>query len=347
MIWETYGKTKDGREVTRYCLQNSQGVEVRCINYGCTITHILLPEANGGKIDVVLGFESLEEYEDDKAFLGRFVGRYANRISEARFFLSGRWWDLVKNDGNNYLHGNFHRRVFSAQTGMKPDKVSFFYRSPEGEDGFPGDVDVNVTYILTEENEFIMDFSSVTSADTHINYTNHCYFNLASAENCNLEGQNLRLNSSCYLETTKELLPTGRRLLTEGAFDFKRSKPILQDIDSDDPQVQLVGGYSHCFILDECGKNELREAAFAEHPASGRQMTVYTTQPAVQFYTSNSLNASVHGKKGISLCRHGSFCLETEHFPNTPNAAPERDFPPTLLSVGKVFHETTVLKFVF
>lgn len=334
-----FGKTAAGQTVESFVLRNKNGMEVWCSNYGCRITHLFLPAA-GGKVDVVLGYDTVAGYENDTGFLGAFIGRYANRIGGAGFDLGGRHYSLLQNEGQNYLHGSWHSRVFEAQV-TGDNSLSFIYTSPDGEDGFPGAVEVAVGYTLTDDNELLADYWAVPAAATHLNLTNHSYFNLAGVGSTVL-GHNLQLNCDTFLEVDAAQLPTGRVLETAGgAFDFLQPKPIGQNIEADDPQLKIGGGYDHCFIINR-QQPALAQAAAVTHPQSGRWMRLYTSQPAVQLYTGNSLGPHMVGKGEVPLVRHGAFCLETQHYPDSPN---HPDFPTTLVQAGEKYHHAAVFQF--
>lgn len=335
-----YGRTKQGDDVLQFSLENKNGLVVRCLNYGCRLTHLLLPFASGYE-DILLGYDSLDEYEADSFFLGALVGRYANRIRGASFDLSGKKYALQKNDGENYLHGNFHRRVFEAEVAGESG-VLFSYASPAGEDGFPGRLDVRVIYSLDDENRLTVDCRAATDADTHVNLTTHPYFDLSAGKDDTIEGQVLQLNARRFVEIDADLCPTGRLIETEGGpFDFSRPKPIGRDIESNDVQLKRADGYDHCFAVAGDGTEGLALAAEASDAAGKRRLSVFTTQPGVQFYTGNFLS----GKgKGRIFNRRSGFCLETQHYPDSPN---HPGFPSTLLSPGEEYHEKTVLQFSF
>lgn len=335
MTQQEYGTTIDGTKITQFTLQNKSGLVVSCINYGCRITNMLVPGPSG-VADIALGFDDFASYEKDTSSQGAFVGRYANRIKGAQFQLDGQTYQLLQNNGQNYLHGNFSKQVFSAEV-LGENMVRFCYTSPDGEDGFPGEVKVTVTYTLTDENEWIMDYRAVPTAPTHINLTNHCYFNLAGSGN--VLQHVVKINSNSILEADETLCPTGRTVdITGGAFDFTQEKCIGQDIEKQDPLLLLAGGYDHCYILNKPLPGELTWAASASN--QGRTLHVYTTQPAMQFYTGNFLTGQA-GKGGVPMEKRTGFCLETQHYPNTPNSPA---FPPTLVQAGETHHQITVLQ---
>lgn len=335
---DVYGQTENGQEVLQFTLQNSAGMTVKCINYGCRITNIWVPAASGEVADVVLGYGSLAEYERDGLFLGAFIGRYANRIKGAQFQLEGKTCHVTQNDGENYLHGSYHSRVFTPHV-LEENSVRFSYTSPDGEDGFPGEVEVSVTYTLTDKNEWIMDYKATPASATHINLTNHSYFNLGGDGEPVTEHM-LWMNSTSFLEAGEGLCPTGRMVdSTGGAFDFTREKPIGQDIGKEDPQLLAAGGYDHCFVLNKQQEEGLAMAASATY--GGRTLRVYTTQPAVQLYMGNFLQGDVMGK-GAPMVKNSGFCLETQHYPCSPNYPA---FPTTLVQPGETYHEVTTLHF--
>lgn len=336
-----FGTTKDGRRVYQYTLAGQNGLAVHCIDYGCRITGLMVPGERGAAADIVLGYDSFEEYENDTSFQGAFVGRYANRIGGAQFTLNGKKHVLLTNEGGNYLHGSFHKRIFEAQI-IGENSVSFTYISPDGEDGFPGELWVGVTYTLTDQNEFVIDYRAVPTEDTYVNFTNHSYFNLAGAGSGSVEGQLLSINSTTILEVDAAKLPTGQFMeVGDGPFDFTEEKTIGRDLHSQNPLLETAGGYDHCYVLDKQTPRALALAATAKDPASGRSMQVYTTQPGVQLYTGNMLSG-IPGKAGKPLAAHSGFCLETQHYPDSP-AHPA--FPSTLLRAGEKYHEVTLLRF--
>jgi aldose 1-epimerase len=338
---ERCGTTRDGREVEQFILQNKNGVVVKCISYGCRLTGILLP-VGAGRADILLGYDSLAEYEADDASQGAFVGRYANRIKNAEFTLSGRKYRLLKNDGANYLHGSLSGHVFAAKVAGE-NSVLFSDVSPAGEDGFPGELKTSVLYSLDDSNRFTMDIRAVTDADTHVNFVNHSYFDLSAGADETVENHVLRLDSRRILEISEDLCPTGRVLETPGtAFDFTAGKKIGRDIEADDVQLKLARGYDHCFLLDHARK-ELSMIAEATDPTGSVTLKALTTQPAVQLYTGNFLTGKDRGK-GRVFNRRSGFCLETQHYPDSPN---HPEFPSTLLRPGEEFHETTALEFHF
>jgi aldose 1-epimerase len=337
-----YGKTQDGRDVDQFELQNRNGVIIKCISYGCCITNILLPSASG-HADIVLGFDDLAGYEADISSQGAFIGRYANRIKGAAFTHAGREYKLLKNDGDNYLHGILKKHVFSAES-VSENQVVFKTLSAAGEEGFPGELKITVTYALDDENRFTMEYSAQTDAETHINLTNHTYFDLSLGNDETIENHLLRIESNRFLQLDENLLPTGKIIETAGTpFDFTHQKTVGRDIASNDVNLKIGRGYDHCFLLEPGAPGELILAAEACAPGGERSMRIFTTQPAIQFYTGNFLDGALEGKGRVFTFR-SAFCLETQHYPDTPH---HPEFPSTLLRPGEDFHETTVLQFGF
>lgn len=337
-----YGYTAKGERVFSFSLKNANGMEVRCINYGCRITHVLLPGAKKKPVDVVLGFDRLASYEADDTFQGTLVGRFAGRIAGARYEQGGKKILLTRSEGTSYEHGSMHRTVFEPEI-VGENSVLFTADSRDKEDGFPGEVQVSVTYTLNDNNELSMDYRAVPKAATHINLTNHTYFNLGGPTSESVLNQALWLNSDAFLEIDDKMIPTGRILPVEGgAFDFRREKLIGRDRRAADPQLQLAGGYDHCFVLNKSLPDTLTMAAAVRDPASKRAMRVYTTQPAVVFYTANFLDGKTKGKGGRVMMPGGALCLETQHYPDTPN---HPNFPTTLVMGREKYHHSTVYVF--
>lgn len=337
-----FGVTADGLEVDIIELRSENGVVVKCIPYGCCITNILLPSPQG-PVDIVLGFDKISGYEADSTGQGAFIGRYANRIRGASARIGDRDYALMKNDGNNYLHGLLMNRLFSIEE-ADDKSVKFRTVSRDGEEGFPGELEVTVVYSLGRDDGLTMDYFARTSADTHINLTNHAYFDLSCGCGDTIEKHLLRIESDAFLETEEDLIPTGRKINVEGTpLDFRSWKPIGRDIGANDINLKYGRGYDHCFILKKDKPGELSLAAEATSPEGERTMKVFTTQPAMQLYTGNFLDGTLSGK-GRTFNYRSAFCLETQHYPDTPH---HLDFPSTLLKPGEEFHETTVLKFGF
>lgn len=341
-----YGRTADGREVYGYTLENGAGMRAHIIEYGCTVTDLWVPGRGGAPVNVVLGMSGLEDYEAGGASLGAFVGRYANRIEGAQFTLDGETYRLEANNGPNHLHGTFARTVFRGHLQKDEDGTEHLVltaRSPDGDDGFPGNLDVTVTYTLTERGALVMDYTAVTDAPTLINLTNHSYFNLGGDGAGDVLGQTLSIDAARFLEGNAETCPTGRVLDVAGtAFDFRTEKPIGRDLDLRDGQLALAGGYDHCFVLDKA-PGLLARAATARCAETGIAMDVLTTQPGIQLYTANFLqDETVKSRTGEAFRQYQAFCLETQHYPCTPS---HPGWPSVVLRPGEEFHETTAYAF--
>ena len=336
-----YGRTQEGAEIYQYTLENARGMKVCVIEYGCAITQLWVPDRTGALRDVVLGYRELADYERGTASLGAFVGRCANRIEQARFQLEDRIYALEPNDGPNHLHGTFGRRAYRGR--MVEDRLVLTARSPDGDDGFPGNVDVTVSYTLTDDNALVLDYTALTDAPTLVNLTNHSYFNLDGCGGGDVLRQELWLDADRYAEANGELCATGRLLPVQGTpMDFTRAKPIGRDLSSDFEQLRLAGGYDHNFVLNKTG-GMLALGAVAKSPDSGIRMEMYTTQPGVQLYTANFLAGDgVPGKNGAPHTKHQGFCLETQHFPCAPS---HPAFPSVVLMPEEEYHQTTVYQF--
>ena len=337
---EAFGTTKAGEAVTRWTLKNAAGMEVRILSYGCTVQSILVPNAAGEPIDVALGYDDVSGYEEGTCFFGAFVGRYANRIKGAAFELDGKYYTLEKNDGKNHLHGVYCRQVFEGA--IEGDALVFRRVSPDGEEGFPGTLTFEVRYRLTDGNALEIEYAAQTDAATVVNFTNHTYFNLNGGGD--ILGHTLTIYADRFSEGDAETLPTGRILKVLGTpMDFRSGRVIGEDVESDDEQLRLAHGYDHNFILNgEAGT--LRKMAAAKGDRSGLRMEAYTTQPAMQLYTGNFVDRDIVpcGKGGVRYPRFGGFCLESQHYPCSPNFP---GFPTTVLRPGEVYRETTVYRF--
>jgi aldose 1-epimerase len=341
---QSFGKTKDGQQTDLYLLTNKNGVEAAITNYGGTVVTLKVPDRNGKFDDVVLGYDKVEDYEAGKAYFGAIVGRYANRIAHAKFTLGGITYTLPKNDGDNHLHGVFNKRVWNAKdvSSGAGQALELTYLSKDGEDGFPGNLSVKVVYTLTNQNELKIDYSATTDKDTVLNLTNHCYFNLAGQGNGDILQQQLMIRADRFTPVDANLIPTGEFRKVKGSpFDFTTSTVIGARIDQDDEQLKLGKGYDHNWVLNNSTAGSLFVAAQAYDPHSGRLLEVSTTEPGLQFYTGNFLDG-IHGKGGKVYNRRYAFCLETQHFPDSPN---HPQFPSTVLRPGQHFQSTTVYRF--
>jgi aldose 1-epimerase len=344
---QPFGKTADGRDIDLYTLTNKNGVEVGIMTQGGTVVSIRVPDRNGKFGDVALGFDSLDGYLKGTSFLGVLVGRYGNRIAKGRFKLDGVEYKLAVNNGENHLHGGlkgFDKAVWNARDvseGPTP-RLELTYLSKDGEEGYPGNLAVTVVYSLSEANELRIDYSATTDKDTVVNLTNHTYFNLAGAGEGDILGHELTLYADRFTPVDKGLIPTGELRSVEGTpFDFRKPTPIGARIDAKNEQIQFGGGYDHNFVLNS-GGGSLALAARVDEPKTGRVLEVLTTEPGVQFYTGNSLDGTAVGKGGKVYQRRSGFCLETQHFPDSPN---HPKFPSTVLKPGEKYQTTTVYRF--
>jgi len=340
-----FGKTKEGVAVSIYTLANNNGLTARITNYGGIVVSLEAPDRNGNRADVVLGFDALDGYlANPGPFFGALIGRYANRIAHARFTLDGRPYQLDKNDGPNTLHGGAHgfdKRVWKPR--QLPDGgLELTYLSKDGEGGFPGNLTVTAVYHLTEANELRIDYTATTDKNTVVNLTNHSYFNLKGAGTGDILEHRLTLNADRFTPIDAGLIPTGElRAVAATPFDFRKSTEIGARIEAGDAQLKLAHGYDHNWVLNRTGEG-LHLAARVEEPSTGRVLEVLTTQPGVQFYTGNFLDGTIKGKGGKAYGRRSGFCLETQHFPDSPN---QPAFPSTELKPGSNFQSTTVFRF--
>lgn len=338
---EFFGKTADGKAVFRYTLKNSHGMCIRILDYGCIIQNIFVPDRNGLIVDVALGYDDLAGYEAGSSLFGAFVGRYANRIKGARFTLGGKTYQLEKNDGKNHIHGVYPRQIFDGQT--EGNSLVLRRISPDGEGGYPGTLSVEVRYTLTEDDSLEIEYTASTDADTVINLTNHTYFNL-NGDGSDVLGHFLQLDCDRYTEADEEAIPTGQIFPVEGTpMDFREGKTIGQDLFSDWPPLAMARGYNHNFIIDK-DPGTLQKFAECQGDLSGITLEAFTTQPAVQFYTGNFVAGDLapFGKNHIRYPNYAGFCLETQHYPCTPNFP---EFPSTILRPGEEFREKTIYRF--
>lgn len=343
---DLFGKLPDGTPIDIYTLSEGP-IEVRVTNYGGYLVSLKVPDRNGKSADIVLGFDDLDGYVNNNthkgtAYLGPIVGRYANRIARGSFTLEGRQYSLAINNGPNALHGGphgFHQVVWKGR--LLPEGVELTYLSKDGEEGYPGNLNVVVGYTLSQ-GALTIDYSATTDKDTILNLTNHTYFNLKGAGQGDILDHDLILHASRFTWADSNLTPTGELKSVEGTpLDFRKSTRIGERIDSDYEQLRVAGGYDQNFVLDAGGR-ELAEAAEVYEPSSGRVMRVLTDQPGVQFYTGNFFDGTIKGKSGIAYQRRYGLCLETQHFPDSPN---HPEFPTTELKPGERFHRVTVFAF--
>ncbi len=344
---EGFGKTPDGQDADIYTLTNSGGAEVKITNYGGIVTSLRVPDRNGKLDDIVLGFDNLDAYLKGHAYFGAIIGRYGNRIAKGRFTLHGVEYKLAVNNGENHLHGGtkgFDKVVWNA----KPRKVAngaaleLTYLNKDGEEGYPGNLSVKVVYTLTNANELKIDYSATTDKDTVVNLTHHSYFNLAGQGNGDILNHRLFVNAARFTPTDAGSIPTGELRSVRGTpFDFTRATTIGARINQDYEQLRLGKGYDHNFVLN--GKiGTLRRVARVSESTSGRAMEVWTTEPGMQLYSGNFLDGTLTGKDGKVYQQRYGFCLETQHYPDSPN---KPKFPTTVLRKGDRYHTITIYKF--
>jgi aldose 1-epimerase len=343
---EPYGVMPDGREVRLFTLRNNSGLEMKVINYGGIIANLTFPDRNRERVDVVLGHDNLDGYLHRSRYFGALIGRYGNRIKDGRFVLNHVQYELPINNGKNHLHGGLKGfdKVF-WELGDYDSRhgrwLNLTYRSWDGEEGYPGNLEAAVSYSLSEANELRIEYFGKTDAETIVNLTNHSYFNLAG-EGTILDHE-LMINADHFTPDDETLIPTGEFRCVHGTpMDFTASASIGAHINDDDQQLQFAGGgYDHNFVLNR-PHDLTRVAARVHEPKSGRTMEVLTTEPGIQFYSGNFLNGSIVGKGGRAYEKHSGFCLETQHFPDSPN---HEDFPSTVLRPGEEYSHTTIYRF--
>lgn len=342
-----YGQLPDGQRADLYTLTNANGMTVKITNYGGIITHLMAPDKNGNFEDVALGFDSLSAYVNGNPFFGALVGRYGNRIAKGKFELDGQTYTLVTNNGPNHLHGGkvgFDKVLWQTEEFKSDEGVGLRmkYVSKDMEEGYPGNLDVTVTYTLADDNSLLIDYKATTDKPTIVNLTNHSYFNLSGKDQTILDHV-VQLNADSLVPVDATLIPTGKLIPVAGTpFDFTKPTPIGARIDDlSDEQVKNGGGYDHCWVINRGNNTGLVKFATVTEPQSGRVMEVATTEPGVQFYTGNFLNGKAQGK-GKTYNKRTGFCLETQHFPDSPN---QPQFPSVVLRPGEQYH--TMTKFTF
>jgi aldose 1-epimerase len=337
----------DGAPVYLYTLTNAHGMEVRAMSLGATIVSLRVPDRAGLSEDVVLGFDAIEGYLGDEPYFGAIVGRYGNRIAKGRFTLDGQTYQLATNNGPNHLHGGvkgFDKVVWEAEPFDRDGQsgIVFTHTSPDGNEGYPGTLNARVIYTLTPANELIVEYLATTDKATPINLTQHSYFNLAGAGTGDILNHQLTLDADRFTPVDASLIPTGELAPVDGTpFDFRRSTAIGARIAADHPQLKYGNGYDHNWILNG-SPGMLRHAARVEEPKSGRTLDVSTTEPGVQFYTGNFLDGKLTGKSGHVYQQRYGLCLETQHFPDSPNHS---TFPSTILRPGERYQSRTVFAF--
>jgi aldose 1-epimerase len=339
-----FGKMNDGTPVSLYTLSNGKGMTMKVMNYGGILVSLIVPDRDGKPVDVILGFDSLKDYEAHNPFFGALVGRYGNRIAKGRFTLDGKEYDLVKNNKGNHLHGGtrgFDKVFWKIEEVPASDGVAIrlSYLSKDMEEGYPGNLQAEVTYTLTEDNTVKFKYKATTDKKTILNLTQHTYFNFTGGRD-NILSHEISLNADRFLPVDTTLIPTGElRPVENTPFDFRTPFAIGARIDSKNEQLEFAGGYDHCWVLNGEG---MKTAAVVYDSLSGIEMTVETSEPGVQFYTGNFLDGSLTGKNNAVYKRRTGFCLETEHFPDSPN---QKQFPSVELNPGETFSSETSYAF--
>ncbi|HSC52423.1 MAG TPA: aldose epimerase family protein [Phnomibacter sp.] len=330
--------TVDGKEVNLYTLTNKNGVEVKITNYGGTVTSWITPDKNGKKSNNVLGFDSLSGYLAKPPYFGALIGRYGNRIGNATFKIDTATYQLNANDGKNHLHGGnkgFDKVVWDATPSADSSSLKLTYLSKDGEEGYPGNLQVTVVYTLTDNDELLIDYTAETDKATPVNLTNHCYFNLTGDVTNTISNHSLQINADKYTPVDSTLIPTGELIDVKGThFDF------LQPHKIGDCLVHVDGGYDHNFVLNRTG-TDLELVATLSDSISGRKLEVFTTEPGLQFYSGNFLDGTIKTSDGKAIQQHTALCLETQHFPDSPN---KPEFPSTILKPGEKYHTVTKYK---
>jgi len=335
-----------GKEVKLFVLKNSGNFQVAITNYGGRVVSMLVPDKDGQPVDVVLGYDSLKSFQKPKEpFFGALIGRYGNRIAKGKFAIDGKNYQLDINDGVNTLHGGFngfYAKVWDAKQ-VSPKSLELSYKSKDGEGGYPGNLTVKVVYTVTDDNALKIDYEATTDKTTIVNLTNHAYFNLSGAGSPTITDHLLQINAAAITPIDTTLIPTGKLMPVKNTpFDFTTAKAIGADINKQDEQLKNGKGYDHNFVLDKNAAN--KPVATVVSPKTGIKMEVYTTEPGLQFYSGNFLTGKDHdGKGGAAYAYRSAFCLETQHFPDSPN---ESSFPSTSLKPGEVYHTSTTYKFL-
>ncbi len=338
-----FGTTKDGAEVTLYTITNKNGMSVSAIDYGANIVNLVVPDKNGKMDDIVLGFDDVAGYEVNGCFFGSFIGRHGNRIGQAKFELNGVTYELEKNDGENNLHGGtpgYNQVMYQAST--TDNSVTFTRVSPDMEQGYPGNLEIAMTYTLTDDNELKLDYKTKSDKDTLCNLTNHSYFNLKGHNGGTIIDHEVWIKANGFTETSDDLIPNGTIVdVTDTPMDFRTRKAIGKEIEADYKPLVIAGGYDHNYALDIAG-DKVEKVAELYEETSGRTMEVYTDLPGMQLYTGNFIEKE-DGKDGNVYTKRTGVCFETQFFPNSCNVP---SFKSCVLKAGEEFNSTTIYKFV-
>lgn len=344
---KNFGKTNEGIEIEIFTLTNEHGMKVDITNYGSTVVSVLVPDKNGEMIDVVLGYDSIEGYLEGDKYIGATIGRCGNRIEHGKFNINGIEYKVAINNGNNHNHGGlkaFDKVVWKVENlDDKNNILKLSYLSKDGEEGYPGNLNVTVTFTVTKDNELKIDYNAVSDKDTVVNLTNHSYFNLSGTPSAKTALEHkLMINADTFTVNNAESIPTGEiRSVESTPMDFRKLKAIGQDIESDYEQIQFARGYDHNWMINDNGQR-LRKAAALINDESGIVMDTYTTTPGIQLYTSNFLDGKDIGKGNIKYEMRSGICLETQYVPNAIN---NNKFKTTLLKAGEIYNHTTIYKF--
>ncbi len=334
----------DGKPISLYTLANDSGITVCLTNYGARIVALYTPDREGTPADIVLGFDNIKEYLADPMYLGCIVGRYANRIKDAKFTLDGEEYTLFKNDGDNTLHGGesgLNKKIWTAT--QDGNKVTFSYLSPDGEEGYPGNLSITKSFSLNDQNELEIVYTAETDKPTVINLSNHSYYNLKGEGDSTINDHWFMINADAYTPVDDEWIPTGEIAPVEGTpFDFRAGKQIGTDLEVENEQLANGKGYDHNWALNKPVADSMSLAAKLWEESTGRMIEIYTTEPGFQFYGGNFMDGSVTGKSGKPYQYRGALIFETQHFPDSPNHA---DFPSTVLRPGEQYRHIAVYKF--
>ena len=342
-------EVETANDIQFFTLKNEKGMTVRVTNFGAIITSIVVPDRNGKMADVALGYNDIASYTNavDKPYFGAIVGRYGNRIAKGKFSIDGEEYTLAINNPPNSLHGGvigFDKVIWDAKANDEDNSVTLSYLAKDGEEGYPGNLNCSVTYRLTDDNAIEIDYLATTDKATPINLTQHTYFNLKGEGEGTILGHELMINAQRYTPVDATLIPTGKTPAVQGTpFDFTKPKPIGRDINADNEQLKFGGGFDHNWVLDKGGQTgEMTLAARVHEPTNGRVLEVMTTEPGIQFYCGNFLDGRLTGKSGKKYVHRGGFCLETQHYPDSPN---QPAFPSTILKPGEEYETKTIFKF--